>query len=105
MPLGLVAVLNLVLVDFIYVGSVSRPVAKAEQRPRRDVLGTVSSDAVVTSVSDGVVVGAPDVDPRRAPFAPGPQVRRTLAYFGGWFGTCRCASRPCVHSINSRLCP
>ena len=49
MPLGLVAALNLALVTFIYVGSVSRPTVKAEQRPRRDVLGTVSSDAVATS--------------------------------------------------------
>ena len=61
----------------------SRPAAKAEQRPRRDVLGTVSSDAAVTSVPDDVVVGAPDVDPSRAPFAPGHQVRRAFAYFGG----------------------
>ena len=84
MPLGLVAALNLVLVALIYVGSVSRPAVKAEeQRLRRGVLGAVSSDAVVSSVSDGVVVGAPDVDPSLAPFAPGHQVRRTFAYFGG----------------------
>ena len=81
MPFGLVAAFNLVLVAFIYVGSASRPAVKAEQRPSRDVLGTVSSDAVITSVvSDGVVAGLPDVDdvdPSRAPFAPGHQVRRT----------------------------
>ena len=75
MPFGLVAAFNLVFVAFIYVGSVRRPVAKAEQRPGRDVLGTISSDAVITSVPDGVVVGAPDVDPSCTPFAPGHQVR------------------------------
>jgi hypothetical protein len=71
MPLGLVAALNLFLVALVCVRSVRRPAAKAEQRLRRDVLGAVNSDAVVSAVSDGVVVGAPDVDPDRAPFAPG----------------------------------
>ena len=47
MPFGLIAAFNLVFVAFIYVGSVSRPTAKAKQRPGRDVLGTISSDAVI----------------------------------------------------------
>ena len=64
MPLGLVAALNLFLIALICVRSVRRPAAKAEQRLRRDVLGAMSSDAVVSSVSDGVIVGA------RADFAP-----------------------------------
>ena len=107
MPFRLVAAFDLVLVAFIYVGSVNRPAAKAkaEQRPSRDVLGTVSSDAAINAVSDGVVVGAPDVDdPSRAPSTPGHQVRRTFAYFGGWFGACwllvyLSAVRPGVASV------
>ena len=106
MPFRLVAAFDLVLVAFIYVGSVNRPAAKAEQRPSRDVLGTVSSDAAINAVSDGVVVGAPDVDdPSRAPSTPGHQVRRTFAYFGGWFGACWCTSRPCVQELRRCVRP
>ena len=65
---------KLVFFAFIDVGSVSRPAVKAKQQPSRDILGTVSSDAVITSVPDGVVVGTPDADPSCAPFAPGRQV-------------------------------
>ena len=54
------------------VGGSSNSQGKATAR---DVLGTVSSDAVITAVPDGVVVGAPDVDPSCAPLAPGHQVR------------------------------
>ena len=75
MPFGLVASFNLVFIAFIGIRSVSRPTAKAKQRPSRDVLGMVGSDAVITSVPDGVVVGAPDMDPSCAPFAPNHQVR------------------------------
>ena len=75
MPFGLVASFKFVSIAFIDVGSVSRPAAKAKQRPSRNVLGTVSADAVITSVPDGVVVGAPGVDPSCVPFAPGHQVR------------------------------
>ena len=75
MPFGLVTSFNLVFIAFIDVGSVSRPTVKAKQRPGHDVFGTISSDAVITTMPDGVVAGAPDVDPSRAPLALGHQVR------------------------------
>ena len=74
-PFGLVASFNLVFIAFIDVGSVGRPTIKAKQRPGRDIFGTISSDAVITTMPDGVVVGAPDVDRSCAPLASGHQVR------------------------------
>ena len=74
MPFGLISSFNLGFIAFIDVGSMSRPTAKPKQQPGRDVLGTISPDAAITSVPDGVVVGAPDVDHSCATLAPGHQV-------------------------------
>ena len=97
--LGIGAAFKLVLVALVYVGFVSRPEAMAEERFRRNVLRPIIADVVVSCVPDGVVVGAPDVDPNRAPFASGHQARRTFAYFGGWSTCVWRVAWPCARGL------